>query len=248
MPLLCLDNGLVKESDDPFTEGHPLDASFSCCCEHVGARRRSELGGVAGLVPVLGLAQRCGLAELVAERLTLKAAGGVNAHYKVPALVAGTIGRSQQRAELPLGQSLWRGARRRHSRAVGLAQPEALPHRAERGDTQVDGCRGCLLVGELLASPVPRRGGAPDPVHQGRSDRPMPAGRLKPAQRAGRAQGVGRAGRGRERAKREPGCKLHEHDTGGASVRRWRGAPVVGLRSERRSSRPAPREPVKFSV
>ena len=50
-----------------------------------------NLVGVAGLAPVLGLAQRCGLAELVAERVTLQAVGGVNAHLKVPALVAGMI-------------------------------------------------------------------------------------------------------------------------------------------------------------
>ena len=37
----------------------------------------------------MALAQRAGLADLVAHTLTLKAAGGVNAHLKFPALVAG---------------------------------------------------------------------------------------------------------------------------------------------------------------
>src|SRR5512142_2798582 len=50
-----------------------------------------NLVSVGGLVPVLALAQRCGLAELVADKLTLKAPGGVNARLKVPALVAGMV-------------------------------------------------------------------------------------------------------------------------------------------------------------
>jgi len=39
----------------------------------------------------MALAQRAALADLVAEHLTLKALGGVNAHLKVPALVAGMV-------------------------------------------------------------------------------------------------------------------------------------------------------------
>jgi hypothetical protein len=50
-----------------------------------------NLVSCAGLVPVLGLARSCGLAELVAERLTLRERGGVNARLKVPALVAGMV-------------------------------------------------------------------------------------------------------------------------------------------------------------
>ena len=45
----------------------------------------------AGLAPTMALAQRAGLADLVAGTLTLKAEGGVNAHLKVPALVAGMV-------------------------------------------------------------------------------------------------------------------------------------------------------------
>jgi hypothetical protein len=50
-----------------------------------------NLVSCAGLAPVVALAQRCGLAELVADRLTLPAKGGVNAHLKIPGLVAGMV-------------------------------------------------------------------------------------------------------------------------------------------------------------
>jgi hypothetical protein len=50
-----------------------------------------NLVSVGGLAPVVTLAQSCRLGDLVAEKLTLKAAGGVNAPLKVPALVAGMV-------------------------------------------------------------------------------------------------------------------------------------------------------------
>src|SRR6185437_4110218 len=50
-----------------------------------------NLVSCAGLVPVVELAQRCGLSDLVRVGLTLRQPGGVNAHLKVPALVAGMI-------------------------------------------------------------------------------------------------------------------------------------------------------------
>jgi len=50
-----------------------------------------NLVSCAGLAPVVALAQRCGLSELVADKLTLSAKGGVNAHLKVPALIAGMV-------------------------------------------------------------------------------------------------------------------------------------------------------------
>jgi hypothetical protein len=50
-----------------------------------------NLVSCAGLAPTMALAQRAGLADLVAETLTLKATGGVNAYLKVPALVAGMV-------------------------------------------------------------------------------------------------------------------------------------------------------------
>jgi hypothetical protein len=50
-----------------------------------------NLVSCAGLVPVLGLAEECGLRRLIGQRLTLRERGGVNAHLKVPALVAGMV-------------------------------------------------------------------------------------------------------------------------------------------------------------
>jgi hypothetical protein len=50
-----------------------------------------NLVSAGGLAPMMALAQSCGLADLVADRLTLKATGGVNAAIKVPALVAGMV-------------------------------------------------------------------------------------------------------------------------------------------------------------
>ena len=50
-----------------------------------------NLVSCAGLAPTMALAQRAGLTDLVSSTLTLKAVGGVNAHLKVPALVAGMV-------------------------------------------------------------------------------------------------------------------------------------------------------------
>ena len=50
-----------------------------------------NLVSCAGLVPMVALAQRCGLAELVSSKLTLPGRGGANAHLKVPGLVAGMV-------------------------------------------------------------------------------------------------------------------------------------------------------------
>jgi hypothetical protein len=50
-----------------------------------------NLVSVGGLAPVVALAQECRLGDLVAEKLTLKATGAVNAALKVPALVAGMV-------------------------------------------------------------------------------------------------------------------------------------------------------------
>ena len=48
-----------------------------------------DLVSHAGLVPVMALAQRAGLASLVAEHVRPGGECGVNAHLKVPCLVAG---------------------------------------------------------------------------------------------------------------------------------------------------------------
>lgn len=45
----------------------------------------------AGLVPVLGLAQRAGLQDLTAEHVGISKAGGAKPALKIPALVAGMI-------------------------------------------------------------------------------------------------------------------------------------------------------------
>jgi hypothetical protein len=45
----------------------------------------------AGLVPVMRLAQHCDLAGLVAEHLKMTVAVGVNAHLKIPGIVAGML-------------------------------------------------------------------------------------------------------------------------------------------------------------
>ena len=50
-----------------------------------------NLVSCVGLAPTMALAQRAGLGDLASSTLTLKAIGGVNAHLKVPALVAGMV-------------------------------------------------------------------------------------------------------------------------------------------------------------
>jgi hypothetical protein len=51
----------------------------------------SSLVSCAGLVPVLELAQRCGLADLVAQRVTVAGTAGANAPVKITGLVAGMV-------------------------------------------------------------------------------------------------------------------------------------------------------------
>src|SRR5690625_2666534 len=48
-----------------------------------------NLVSVAGLVPVMSLADRCDLAALAGQRLTLSGDGAANVHLKVPALIGG---------------------------------------------------------------------------------------------------------------------------------------------------------------
>ena len=50
-----------------------------------------NLIGVAGLVPVMALADKAGLAELVAEHVTVPGSAGANAELKVSSLVAGMV-------------------------------------------------------------------------------------------------------------------------------------------------------------
>jgi Transposase DDE domain group 1 len=48
-----------------------------------------DLVSRAGLIPVMALAGRCGLADLAGEHVTIASQAGVNAHLKIPCLVAG---------------------------------------------------------------------------------------------------------------------------------------------------------------
>jgi hypothetical protein len=57
----------------------------------------------AGLVPVMAMAERAGLPELVAEHVRPAGEGGVNAHLKVPALVAGMAAGADRAAVSPGG-------------------------------------------------------------------------------------------------------------------------------------------------
>ena len=48
-----------------------------------------DLVSRAGLVPVMALAQRCGLADLAGEHVTITSPAGVNPALKIPGLVGG---------------------------------------------------------------------------------------------------------------------------------------------------------------
>ncbi|HUR06655.1 MAG TPA: IS1380 family transposase [Nonomuraea sp.] len=61
-----------------------------------------NLVSVGGLAPVVALAQDCRLGDLVGEKVTLKATGGVNAQLKVPALVAGMVAGADSIADMDL--------------------------------------------------------------------------------------------------------------------------------------------------
>ncbi|WP_072920322.1 IS1380 family transposase [Geodermatophilus obscurus] len=61
-----------------------------------------NLVSVGGLAPVVALAQSCRLGDLVGEKLTLQATGGVNAALKVPALVAGMVAGADSIADMDL--------------------------------------------------------------------------------------------------------------------------------------------------
>jgi len=56
----------------------------------------------AGLVPVMALAQRAGLAALAGEQVAIAGRCGVNPHLKVPCLVAGMIGGADSIDDLDL--------------------------------------------------------------------------------------------------------------------------------------------------
>jgi hypothetical protein len=65
-----------------------------------------NLISVAGLAPVMALAERGGLHELVAEHITVPGSAGANALIKVPALVAGMVAGADSISE-PLSVAAW---------------------------------------------------------------------------------------------------------------------------------------------
>src|SRR3954469_1544282 len=61
-----------------------------------------NLISVAGLPPVMALAERAGLHELVAEHVTVPGSAGANAAVKIPALVAGMVAGADSISDLDL--------------------------------------------------------------------------------------------------------------------------------------------------
>src|SRR4051812_31782968 len=61
-----------------------------------------NLVSVSGLAPVLALAQRAGLHELVAEHLTVPGSAGANTVVKIPSLVAGMVAGADSIADMDL--------------------------------------------------------------------------------------------------------------------------------------------------
>jgi len=80
-----------------------------------------NLVSCAGLAPVLGLAERAGLSSLVAAHVKIDKPAGVNAHLKVPALVAGMIAGADSIDDMDL---LRHGAMRRLF--TGVRAPSTL--------------------------------------------------------------------------------------------------------------------------
>ena len=80
-----------------------------------------NLVSCAVLAPVVALAQRCGLTDLVADKLTLSAKGGVNTHLKIPAMVGGMVAGADSIGDMDL---LTRGGMNRLF--DGVRAPSAL--------------------------------------------------------------------------------------------------------------------------
>ena len=80
-----------------------------------------NLVSCAGLAPVLHLAERAGLQRLIGEHVELGKAGGVNAHLKIPALVAGMVAGADSIDDMAL---LRHGAMRRLF--AGVRAPSTL--------------------------------------------------------------------------------------------------------------------------
>lgn len=94
-----------------------------------------NLVSCGGLAPVVALARRCGLAELVADKLTLTAKGGANAHLKIPALVAGMIVGADSIDDMDLLRRLRAPLRRFGGVLAPRKRPRPERQRLYRGNT-----------------------------------------------------------------------------------------------------------------
>src|SRR3954471_4806690 len=61
-----------------------------------------NLVSAAGLAPVLALAERAGLHQLIAEHLTVPGSAGANTVVKIPSLVAGMVAGADSIADMGL--------------------------------------------------------------------------------------------------------------------------------------------------
>jgi len=99
MPFCCGRIDLVKGSVHRTEKGI---REMRVCHEVTAVFDDPDLVSCAGLAPVLQLAERAGLARLVAEYVHLDRPGGINAHLKVPGLVAGMVAGADSIADMDL--------------------------------------------------------------------------------------------------------------------------------------------------
>jgi hypothetical protein len=87
-----------------------------------------NLVSCAGLAPVVALGQRCGLAALLADKLTVATTGGVNAAVKVPTLVAGMVAGADSIDDMDLLRHGGMGRLFTSMRTVDVGHVPALVH------------------------------------------------------------------------------------------------------------------------
>ena len=112
-----------------------------------------NLASCAGLAPVLQLAHRAGLHDLVQAHVQLTKPGGVNAHLKVPALIAGMVAGADSIDDMAL---LRHGAMRRLF--TGLRAPSTLGTHLRQFTfghvRQLDAVNSRLLINVCTLAPV----------------------------------------------------------------------------------------------
>ena len=85
-------NGISLRIKFGHNEGHLVDATISHSTRRVGDASTTPIWCRApGLVPIVALAQQCGLAALADEHLSVPTDKGANAGAKVSSLVAGMV-------------------------------------------------------------------------------------------------------------------------------------------------------------